>query len=244
MRDSLQRELGRVMQMSYWIEPKGHAVIYPKNPEFPFVWKPSGQAFRCRYVAWLVGKLVNRTDVVHHKDCNPLNDDPDNLEVLSRESHTQLHTTTLVTPERRAKIAAALRGRVLSPESKAKISASLKGNTNRKGSVTSPEALVNLREAYKTRVQPRERISETLKRKYASGELKVVVSEEQKAKISAARMGHTVSPESREKMRLSHLKFTPEEYKERRRDSTRRYKEKVRQQKLIARTAEALLGAA
>jgi HNH endonuclease len=39
----------------------------------------------------LLGRKLVRDDVVHHVDGDPLNNDPDNLIVLSRSEHMRLH---------------------------------------------------------------------------------------------------------------------------------------------------------
>src|SRR5262249_55942464 len=45
----------------------------------------------CRYVLWKVGIPIPSGCVVHHKDGNKRNDDPSNLQVLTRSEHAQLH---------------------------------------------------------------------------------------------------------------------------------------------------------
>jgi HNH endonuclease len=45
-----------------------------------------------RYLMELhLGRRLDRNEVVHHIDGNPLNNDPDNLAVLSRSEHQRLH---------------------------------------------------------------------------------------------------------------------------------------------------------
>ena len=39
------------------------------------------------------GRRLSSNEVVHHVDRNPLNNDPDNLVVLSRAEHQRLHTS-------------------------------------------------------------------------------------------------------------------------------------------------------
>jgi hypothetical protein len=69
--------------------------------------------------------------------------------------------------------------RTHSDEVKKRIAEGLKGNQRRKGTKTSEAALANLRAAYKTRKIPKEQISETLKKKWESGQLKLTEEQRQ-----------------------------------------------------------------
>ena len=41
---------------------------------------------------------MTSSDVVHHKDGNILNNDPDNLEIMSRTEHARMHGRETLTP--------------------------------------------------------------------------------------------------------------------------------------------------
>jgi len=52
----------------------------------------------------LIGRPLDKDEVVHHRDGNPLNNSPDNLVVMTRSEHTKLHMRDLpnlhtLTPE-------------------------------------------------------------------------------------------------------------------------------------------------
>jgi hypothetical protein len=74
------------------------------------------------------GELVSRGELhVHHVDEDRGNDDPQNLVAMHNGCHMRLtHTGHLLTPEHRAKISSANRGRRWMPEQKAKFSQSLR----------------------------------------------------------------------------------------------------------------------
>lgn len=45
-----------------------------------------------RYVAErIIGRKLTREEIVHHKDGNKLNNEPENLQVMPLESHARLH---------------------------------------------------------------------------------------------------------------------------------------------------------
>lgn len=52
-----------------------------------------------RYVAErVIGRKLNHREVVHHVDGNKLNNEPDNLEVMSLELHARLHGRQIRNP--------------------------------------------------------------------------------------------------------------------------------------------------
>jgi len=44
-----------------------------------------------RRIMRFINKGLKQSEVVHHKDCNPFNNDPDNLVIMSRSDHKNLH---------------------------------------------------------------------------------------------------------------------------------------------------------
>lgn len=80
-----------------------------------------------------LGRPLRRDEVAHHKDLDERNNDPDNIEVMTKKEHDQLH--------------ADLRRGVsrphgpLSEETKRKISKANMGNKSRTGQKLSPEAV-------------------------------------------------------------------------------------------------------
>jgi hypothetical protein len=172
-----------VAVMAFHVNHHGYAVIYA--PECPYSWS-NGQLYRCRYVAWAMGWLKDGNRRVHHRDRQRLNDRPSNLEVLTHEQHQAVHAH--FSDYHRQRISEGLRGRVLSPETREKICKANLGNGWRsRGIKRTGTALANIRAAAAARHIPREQISATLKRRYAAGELKVVITDEQKEKIRQAK---------------------------------------------------------
>ncbi len=47
-----------------------------------------------------LGRKLTFNEIVHHKDGNSDNDDPNNLEVMTRSEHAKLHLTGRPLPER------------------------------------------------------------------------------------------------------------------------------------------------
>jgi len=108
----------------------------------------------------------------------------------------------IATPETRAKMSAAGRGRIKSPETRAKI------GTASRGHVKSPETRAKLRGRVKS-PEARAKMSAAARARTASPEGRAkmsaarrgrTASPETRAKISAAGAGRTVSPETRAKM--------------------------------------------
>lgn len=138
-----------ILERPYSLSKKGYAVLYV--PGHPWASKV-GQIFRSRYIMNVLGRLVDRRLVVHHRDRDKLNDHPDNLEVLTPSGHSIIHTSPIPDAQRE-KIKAGLRryyernrreigsampksrieklseshkGILLSEEAKAKVSAAMK----------------------------------------------------------------------------------------------------------------------
>ena len=44
----------------------------------------------------ILGRSLSSDEIVHHKDNNPRNNDPTNLEVMTRSAHAKLHNTKTV----------------------------------------------------------------------------------------------------------------------------------------------------
>ena len=68
----------------------GYVKVYlPGNPHA----RPDGYALEHRIVlAGMLGRPLGRREVVHHRDGNPSNNDPANLELLASQSeHMRLH---------------------------------------------------------------------------------------------------------------------------------------------------------
>lgn len=95
------------------------------------LWHPQrGQLRRARVVMEQhLGRLLLTSEIVHHKDGNPANDDIDNLEIISKGEHTALHSRgRKITEETRAKLIEGKArnpfwvGRKHTPEAKLKMS--------------------------------------------------------------------------------------------------------------------------
>lgn len=67
-------------------------------PEHPMAHK-NGSVQIHRMVAWDEGILTNPKDVVHHKDGNIYNFEPENLQAMTRAEHMRLHIKWLDSPE-------------------------------------------------------------------------------------------------------------------------------------------------
>ena len=66
--------------------------IYFIDKEHPFASKGVGRVYWHRHLASVkLGRWLRPEEDVHHIDGNSLNNDPDNLEVLSRSEHTRRH---------------------------------------------------------------------------------------------------------------------------------------------------------
>lgn len=77
----------------------------------------------------ILGRVLCPNERVHHKDTNPGNDDPNNLQLMPNcGEHTRLHHKGKITPlEVRAKMSSAAIGRHHTIETRAKLSAIHKG---------------------------------------------------------------------------------------------------------------------
>ena len=95
------------------VDPKGYVWIYA--PEHPNCTKHGRRVAEHRIVAEAkLGRLLLRTEVVHHRDGDPGNNDPANLEVFATNADHLRHELTgnhshRYTPEVREKISAAIR---------------------------------------------------------------------------------------------------------------------------------------
>ena len=132
---------------------------------------------------------------------------------LSPEARANLsaaHKGKIITPEHRSKLSKAMKGRIISPETRAKISAAHKGKS------FSPETRAKLSDARRGKPlspEHRAKISEGLRgnKHPLYGKTHSV---ETRAKISAAHKGKTHSAESRAKMSESQRKRRREEKKD------------------------------
>jgi hypothetical protein len=98
------------------------------------------------------------------------------------------------TPEHRAKLAAAHKGKALSPEHKAKIGATSRGRTH------SPETRARMSRSAKGRVHSPEAIAKMSAAKKGRAQKGHPMSPEARAKIAASLKGHLVPPEVRAKI--------------------------------------------
>lgn len=152
-----------VAPKSHGLSKKGYAILYV--PKCPLAWQ-SGKLARCRYVAWAMGWLTSKRQVVHHKNYDKLDDRPSNLSVVEPEWHSTFH------------------GQNRSEETRRKISESQRGRP------ASPERIARMRQ--------------TLLRRYAAGELKAVVTDEQKEKIRQSLLGKKHTEERRKNQSEAH----------------------------------------
>ncbi len=93
-----------ILERSFTLSKKGYAIIYV--PGHPWASR-SGQMHRYRYIMNVLGRLTDKALRVHHRDRVKLNDHPDNLEVMTHESHSLLHAS-LIPLEQIEKIRAGL----------------------------------------------------------------------------------------------------------------------------------------
>lgn len=123
--------------------------------------------------------------VIHHKDENPLNDNINNLQKMTREAHSRLHQTGKVySKEIREKMSESTKGIYPSEETKEKMSKSHLG-------------LKNAMYGKKHKKSTKDKISKIHKGR--------VFTEEWKNKISESHKGMYLSEETKEKIRQSHL---------------------------------------
>ena len=101
-----------------------------------------------------------------------------------------------LSPEIKAKLSAAHKGKTLSPETRAKISATMKGKT------LSPETKAKLSAAMKGENSPNygKTLSPEIKAKLSAAHKGKTLSPETRAKISATMKGKTLSPETKAKL--------------------------------------------
>jgi len=112
-----------ILERRYTLSRKGYAILYV--PGHPWA-KKSGQMYRSRYIMNVLGRLTDRTMVVHHKDRDKLNDHPDNLEILTSYAHDVIHHAPL-SEQTKQKISEARKGWIWSEEMRAKLSEAHKG---------------------------------------------------------------------------------------------------------------------
>ena len=72
-----------------YIRKDGRVKVYaPKHPNAP----SDGLMYRYRLVAEeMLGRYLEPNETVHHKDLDPTNDDPSNLQVMTKSEHQKLH---------------------------------------------------------------------------------------------------------------------------------------------------------
>lgn len=169
-----------------------------------------------RYVMMVyLGRELDIDEVVHHIDENPMNNELDNLQLMSREAHTILHQTGRKrTEETCNKISNALKngaapwlGKKMPPELRAKLSECQKDTNN---------SMYAKRHSEETKAKLREQklINNPLKGKPLSEEHRSKISESQKGRTSTTKGTH-LSEEHKEKIRsaLKGRSFTEEHKK-------------------------------
>jgi hypothetical protein len=63
-----------------------------RDPEHPLSYSSDGSVYLHRHIASLkIGRWLKSNEHVHHIDGNKLNNDPDNLQVLTNKEHGLLH---------------------------------------------------------------------------------------------------------------------------------------------------------
>lgn len=71
----------------------GHVRTLGGDTEYRLIWCDGKQQLEHRLVmARVLGRPLLRTEIVHHKDENGLNNTPDNLEVMTQAEHRRLHS--------------------------------------------------------------------------------------------------------------------------------------------------------
>ena len=66
-----------------------------ENMGYKYEYKDGSKQFEHRRIAELkIGRKLRKGEIVHHMDGNKLNNDPDNLVVLSRADHGRIHQLT------------------------------------------------------------------------------------------------------------------------------------------------------
>jgi HNH endonuclease len=64
--------------------------------EHPLHYVSDGSVYLHRHVASIMlGRWILPSEVVHHKDFDKLNNNPNNLEILTQEQHSKLHNQSL-----------------------------------------------------------------------------------------------------------------------------------------------------
>lgn len=137
---------------------------------------------------------LNQLEIEYIEKFNSLVPNGYNIHTGGRNLCERMHS-----PECRAKISKALKGRDRGPEFGKKISEALKGNQNAKGHVLTEESKEKARKTRKNNGTDKwtDKHHETVRKKQEAGELHWTLSEEAKANISNGRKGIIFSEEHR-----------------------------------------------
>lgn len=80
---ALQRS--EISAVGFSLKPNGYIEI-TKGPN-------KGRSVHVVTMEGIIGRRLKKSEVVHHKDRNRQNNDPKNLQLMTRSSHTKLHRT-------------------------------------------------------------------------------------------------------------------------------------------------------
>jgi hypothetical protein len=84
------------------IKPSGYVEI-TRGPR-------KGKAVHIVIMEAILGRPLNENEVVHHIDCNPSNNDPRNLRVMSKGGHLRLHRAMDITERQRDQLGRFVKG--------------------------------------------------------------------------------------------------------------------------------------
>jgi len=132
-----------------------------------------------------VGRSLTKDECVHHLDKNTMNNDIENLKVLSRSDHTRLHQ----------------KGKEVSEETRGKLSESAMGNKRSLGCVRSEETKQRI-----SKTKMGKEVSLETRRRLSEARMGKTHSEETRRKISQSNLGKTRSEETLRRMSEATIK--------------------------------------